>query len=65
MKTYSNITIENAESMNYNELMDAVKTELAKDGIKGESATIIADLMIRYNEDVTESNGQFSCYSAE
>jgi len=56
MKTYNNITIENADKMGYSELLEAVKNELAKDGIEGESATIIADLMVRFDEDVFEKD---------
>ena len=65
MKTYNNITIENADKMGYSELLEAVKDELSKDGIEGESATIIADLMVRFDEDVYEENGQYFTNSSE
>jgi len=59
MKTYNNITIENADKMNYRELLEAVKNELSKKGVEGENATIIADLMVRFDEDVQEESGQY------
>lgn len=65
MKTYNNITIENAENMEYSELLDAVKNELSKEGFVGETATIIADLMVRYDEDVIEENGQYFTLSCK
>lgn len=67
MKTYKNVTVINIEDLNYSSLLEAVKEQLEQSypNLGGESLTIVADLMVRYDEDVTESNGQFSCYSAE
>jgi hypothetical protein len=67
MKTYKNVTGINREDLSASALLEAVKEQLEQSypNLGGESLTIVADLMVRYDEDVTESNGQFSCYSAE
>lgn len=60
MKTHDNVIIDNAADLDYSDLMDAVQAELEARGITGEATSIIADLMIRYDEDVIEDNdGQF------
>jgi hypothetical protein len=67
MKTYKNVTGINRTDLDSSSLLEAVKEQLQDSypSLNGESLTIVADLMVRYDEDVTESNGQFSCYSAE
>jgi len=66
MKTYKNITWINKEDLDHSSLLEAVKEQLqdSHPDLTGENLTIVADLMVRYDEDVTEENGQFSCYSA-
>lgn len=66
MKTYKNITWINREDLDHSRLLEAVKEQLqdSHPDLTGENLTIVADLMVRYDEDVTEENGQFSCYSA-
>ena len=63
MKTYRNITGINSEDLDGNSLLYAVKEQLEDSypGLTGESLTIVADLMVRFDEDVFEANGQFSC----
>jgi hypothetical protein len=67
MKTYKNVTCLNKEDLDSNSLLYAVKEqlELSYPNLNGENLTIVADLMVRYDEDVTEENGQYSCYSCE
>ena len=63
MKTYKNVTCFNAEDLSYSDLMDAVKEQLEDSypNLSGENLTIVADLMCRFDQDVFEANGQFSC----
>ena len=67
MKTYKNVTGINKEDLDERSLLEAVKEQLQDSypNLTGENLTIVADLMVRFDEDVTEENGQFSCYSAE
>ena len=67
MKTYKNVTGINRTDLDSSSLLEAVKEQLQDSypSLNGENLTIVADLMVRYDEDVTESNGKFSCYSAE
>lgn len=67
MKTYKNVTWINREDLDSSSLLEAVKEQLQDSypSLNGERLIIVADLMIRYDEDVYESNGQFSCHSAE
>lgn len=67
MKTYNNVTVFNAEELSASDLLNAVREqiEISYPDLGSENATIVADLMVRYDEDVTESNGQFTCPSAE
>ncbi|MDX9789284.1 MAG: hypothetical protein RBT61_00495 [Candidatus Kapabacteria bacterium] len=59
MKTHQNVIIDNAADLDYSDLMNSVRAELETRGITGEATGIIADLMVRYDEDVIEDNGQF------
>lgn len=67
MKTYKNVTGLNKIDMDSTSLLKAVKEQLQNSypSLRGENLTIVADLMVRHDEDVTEENGQFTCYSAE
>lgn len=67
MKTYRNVTWINREDLDHNSLLEAVKEQLQESypSLNGDNLTIVADLMLRFDEDVTESNGNFTCYSAE
>ena len=67
MKTYKNVTGINRTDLDYNSLLDAVKEQLSDSysNLVGENLTIVADLMVRFDEDITEENGQFTCYSAK
>lgn len=67
MKTYKNVTCLNKEDLDHSSLLEAVKEQLQDSypSLNGKELTIVADLMVRFDEDVTESNGQFSCYSTE
>jgi len=65
MKTYKNVTCFNAQDLGYSDLLQAVKEQLedSHPDLTGENLTIVADLMVRFDEDVTEENGQFNCLS--
>jgi len=65
MKTYKNVTGINRTDLDSRSLLEAVKEQLQDSypSLNGESLTIVTDLMVIYDEDVTESNGQFSCYA--
>lgn len=67
MKTYKNVTGLNREDLDENSLLYAVKEQLEDSypNLMGDNLTIVADLMVRFDEDVTEENGQFNCYSTE
>ena len=67
MKIYRNITWLNGIDLDQNSLLLAVKEELAfrYPDLSGDDLFIVTDLMVTYDEDVTEENGQFSCYSCE
>jgi DNA-binding protein Fis len=68
MKTYKNVTETTGRNQScYSEILSDVKEELQKyyPDLTGEDLTIVADLMVRFDEDVTEDNGQFSCYSLD
>lgn len=68
MKTYKNVTKTTGRNQScYSEILSDVKEELQKyyPDLTGEDLTIVADLMVRFDEDVTEDNGQFSCYSLD
>jgi hypothetical protein len=66
MKTYKNVTCFDRQDLSHTDLLNAIKEqlELSYPNLGGEELTIVADLMIRYDEDITESFGQFICYSA-
>jgi len=66
MKTYKNVTCFNREDLSSSDLLDAIKEQLEDSypNLSSENLTIVADLMLRFDEDVTEENGQFTCYSA-
>lgn len=64
MIKYNNITIENAENMEYREMFEIIKSKLLSNNVGDDDADIISDLMIRHDEDVYETDdGQFICYS--
>jgi hypothetical protein len=63
MKTYKNVTGLNYADLDGSSLLETVKKQLEQSypNLGGESLTIVADLMVRFDEDVFEANGQFSC----
>lgn len=67
MKTYNNVTGINRTDLDHSSLLDAVKEQLSDSypNLISEELTIVSDLMVRFDEDVTEENGQFTCRSAE
>jgi hypothetical protein len=61
MMTYRNQTPENASKLNYRELLEAT-VEMLKEKypkLERENAIMIADLMVRYDEDVLGDLGQY------
>jgi len=66
MKTYRNVNYLNREDLDASSLLEAVKESLQDSypNLNEENITIIADLMVRFDEDVTEEYGQYSCYSS-
>lgn len=67
MKTYKNVQVNSANVLSYRQLIQKVKAHLSQfyPELKGENQTIVADLMVRNDEDVFENNGQFACYSSK
>jgi hypothetical protein len=64
MKTYKNVPFQKENGdLGYSDLLQAVKEqlEISYPDLTGESLTIVADLMCRFDQDVYEANGQFSC----
>lgn len=63
MRTYKNVTCLNAQDLDGSALLYAIKDQLTDSypDLCGESLTIVADLMMRFDSDVYESNNQFSC----
>ena len=64
MKTYKNVPFQKQEGeLSYSDLISSVKEQLqdSHPDLSSESLTIVADLMCRFDRDVYEANGQFSC----
>ena len=63
MKTYKNVTCLNAQDLDAHSLLNAIKEQVENSYpyLTGENLTIVADLMMRFDSNVYESNGQFSC----
>lgn len=65
MKTYKNIDFLNREDLDENNLLEAVKEQLqdSHPELSGDNLTIVADLMVRFDEDVIEDNGRFFTFT--
>lgn len=63
MRRYRNVKYLNVHHLEAFHVLDIIKHDLRDVyiNLSGDNLNIIADLMLRYDKDVYEYNGQFSC----